>query len=70
MIYRHILVAFLAFSFLACSSSDSETSKEKSTETSNEWELQVLDSIQVDYLGSVDGGEFRNGRGVILNRIV
>lgn len=67
MIYRHILVAFLAFSFLACSSSDSETSKEESSETSNEWELQVLDSIQVDYLGNISTGDFRDGIGLIYD---
>ncbi len=34
---------------------------------SNEWELVILDSIQVDYLGSVGGGDFRNGIGVFFN---
>jgi len=28
---------------------------------SNEWELVILDSIQIEYLGSVGGGGFRNG---------
>jgi hypothetical protein len=42
-----------------------ESSQEKSI--SNEWELVILDSIQVDYLGSVNGGEFRNGKGVIFD---
>ncbi|SFT99144.1 hypothetical protein SAMN04489724_3227 [Algoriphagus locisalis] len=49
----------------ACSSPKSES--EKQTKTSNEWELQIVDSIQVDYLGSVDGGEFRNGKGVVFD---
>lgn len=62
---RHFLATFLALSFLACSSS--EKSEEVAPEASNEWELQVLDSIQVDYLGSVDGGEFRNGKGVVFD---
>ena len=63
MIYRHILIALLAFSFLACSSS--EKSEETSSETSNEWELQVLDSIQVDYLADVREGTFNDGIGII-----
>ncbi|MEB2778236.1 hypothetical protein SYJ56_23195 [Algoriphagus sp. D3-2-R+10] len=65
MNYRHCLIAIFAFSFIACSSS--ENSKEASSEVSNEWELQIVDSIQVDYLGSVRGGEFRNGKGVIFD---
>ncbi|WP_339681203.1 hypothetical protein [Cyclobacterium marinum] len=34
---------------------------------STEWELIILDSIQVDYLGTVDGGDFRQGKGVFYN---
>jgi len=62
-IYLLFLVATIGF--FACTSSD-KTAK-STVENSNEWELQILDSIQVDYLGSAHGGEFRNGKGVIFN---
>ncbi|MCL6259730.1 hypothetical protein M3O96_11565 [Aquiflexum sp. TKW24L] len=57
------VLLLLFFSLIACSpkeSSDFET-------FSNEWELVILDSIQVDYLGTVGGGDFRNGKGVFFN---
>ena len=54
-----ILLAF------ACSSPKNKT--ENQSNSSNEWEMQILDSIQVDYLGTVDGGDYRNGVGVIFN---
>ncbi|SFB54976.1 hypothetical protein [Algoriphagus aquimarinus] len=65
MRYRHFLTTFLACSFLACSSS--EKSKEESSETSNEWDLQVLDSIQVDFLGNISTGDFRDGIGLLYD---
>lgn len=49
---------------LACSPSEKNASIASG---SNEWELVILDSIQVDYLGTVDGGDFRNGKGVFFN---
>ena len=39
---------------------------DSSTQT-YEWELVILDSIQVDYLGRVDGLEFKDGKGVLFN---
>lgn len=63
MIYRHILSAFLAYSFLACS--PSKKSEKATTSTSNEWELQIVDSIQVDYLADVREGIFNDGIGII-----
>jgi len=42
-----------------------ESSQEKSI--SNEWELVILDSIQVDYLGTVGGADFKNGIGVLYD---
>ncbi|MCH6200391.1 hypothetical protein MMU07_12445 [Aquiflexum sp. LQ15W] len=57
------VLLLLFFSLIACSpkeSSDLET-------FSNEWELVILDSIHVDYLGNVSGGDFRNGNGVFFN---
>ncbi|WP_425636074.1 hypothetical protein ACPUEN_11805 [Algoriphagus yeomjeoni] len=54
-----ILLAF------ACSTQKNDS--ENQSTTSNEWELQIVDSIQVDYLGTVDGGDFKNNEGVIFN---
>jgi hypothetical protein len=51
-----------AFLLGACSNSKENVSSESMV-----WELQVLDSIQVDYLGRVDGAEFKNGKGIIFN---
>ncbi len=65
MKYIQFLAVGAIASFFACSSS--ENTKEEVSAGSNEWELQILDSIQVDYLGSVNGGEFRNGKGVIFD---
>jgi hypothetical protein len=63
MKFKFIATVILSISQLACSK------KEVSNlETfSNEWELVILDSIQVDFLGGVGGGDFRNGKGVFFN---
>lgn len=53
----------LAFCFLVFSCSK----KTDSNVISNEWELMIEDSIQVDYLGIVHGAEFRDGKGIIFN---
>lgn len=53
----------LAFCFLVFSCSE----KTDSNVISNEWELMIEDSIQVDYLGIVHGAEFRDGKGIIFN---
>lgn len=63
MICRHILTAFLGFSLVACSSS--EKSEGGSSQASNVWELQIVDSIQVDYLADVREGTFNDGIGII-----
>ncbi|WP_339925179.1 hypothetical protein [uncultured Cyclobacterium sp.] len=63
MRFTFLAIIILFVSQIACSEkkvSDVEA-------FSNEWELLILDSIQVDYLGTVDGGDFRNGKGVIYN---
>lgn len=41
--------------------------KNETNSNTNEWELVIEDSIQVDYLGEVHGGEFRDGKGIIFN---
>lgn len=51
---------FLAF---ACSSPKNESENQLST--SNEWELQIVDSIQVDYLADIREGIFNDGIGII-----
>jgi hypothetical protein len=65
MNFRNYLNIFFIICFLACSSK--KNTEELSSQTSNEWELQVLDSIKVDYLGTVGGGDFHNGTGVIFD---
>lgn len=57
------LVPFLAFFLLGFSCSE----KTDSSSNSNEWELVIEDSIQVDYLGTVHGAEFNDGKGIIFN---
>jgi hypothetical protein len=55
-------VLITAFFVWGCGSSE-----ESISEGSNEWELVIEDSIQVDYLGTVHGAEFNNGKGIIFN---
>jgi len=53
--FKFLATVILSISKIACSKkemSDLEI-------FSNEWELVILDSIQVDYLGRVGGGDFR-----------
>ncbi|MBN3584500.1 hypothetical protein JYB64_19065 [Algoriphagus aestuarii] len=64
MNYNHIFNLAIILTVFSCSA---PTNKETKSISSNEWELEVLDSIQVDYLGTVDGGDFHNGTGVIFN---
>ncbi|MGX7836049.1 hypothetical protein ACWKSR_12935, partial [Campylobacter fetus subsp. venerealis] len=61
IIYFLTLVA--ATFFFACSSADKTDSN--SSQASNEWELQILDSIQVDYLGRIWDANFKNGFGYL-----
>ena len=60
---KHFRLEFLCFLILVFSCSE----KPESNVQSNEWELVIEDSIQVDYLGRVDGLEFNNGKGVLFN---
>jgi hypothetical protein len=60
---RNLLILIL-LSVYACTP---ETKTSNSNSDSNEWELVILDSIQVDYLGTVGGGDFRNGKGIFYN---
>lgn len=60
---RIILLSILVFLY-ACSERGKDS---KNRVDSNEWELVILDSIKVDYLGTVNGGDFRNGKGVFFN---
>ena len=54
-----ILLAF------ACTSPKKES--ENQSINSSEWELLVLDSIQVNYLGNISTGDFRDGKGLIYD---
>ncbi|SFT99153.1 hypothetical protein SAMN04489724_3228 [Algoriphagus locisalis] len=60
---NYALITFIIILASACSSPKSES--EKQTTTSNEWELQIVDSIQVDYLADVREGIFNDGVGII-----
>jgi len=60
------IVAIVLICFTVCSCSKQERDSQNKAD-SNEWELVILDSIQVDYLGNIDGGDFRNGMGVFFN---
>ena len=51
MIRKYLLLGFLV-SLFSCTSS--ETKNENTEGLSNEWELLILDSIQVDYLGDIN----------------
>jgi hypothetical protein len=62
---KELFLLIIPFVLVFACGENKESSQEKSI--SNEWELVILDSIQVDYLGSVNGGEFRNGKGVIFD---
>lgn len=55
------LVPFLAFCLLGFSCSE----KTDSSSNSNEWELVIEDSIQVDFMGEIWMGTFENGKGIV-----
>lgn len=64
MIKTRIIILLIGALICACSVQEKDS---QNIADSNEWELVILDSIQVDYLGSVSGGDFRNGKGVFFN---
>jgi hypothetical protein len=59
-----VAIVLICVTIFSCSKQEKDT---QNKEDSNEWELLILDSIQVDYLGNIDGGDFRNGMGVFFN---
>jgi len=63
MNYRLLLFFAAITFFLACSSS--ENTEEEVSTGSNEWELQIMDSIQVEYLGRIWDANFKNGLGYL-----
>ncbi|MBR9775563.1 MAG: hypothetical protein GYB55_11305 [Cytophagales bacterium] len=63
MRFKYLAIFILSISQIACSEKKMSDLEPFSTE----WELIILDSIQVDYLGTVDGGDFRQGKGVFYN---
>ncbi|WP_192346482.1 hypothetical protein [Algoriphagus sp. Y33] len=65
MKYGHFFFTIATASIFACSSS--ENTEEEASEFSNEWELQIVDSIQVDYLADIVEGTFNKGVGIIKN---
>lgn len=57
-----VSIFLLSFLFFGCNQE-----KNSINEQSNTWELEILDSIQVDYLGTADGGNFYKNQGIIFN---
>ncbi|WP_111671430.1 NHL repeat-containing protein [Algoriphagus litoralis] len=53
-------VLIAAFFVWGCGSSN-----ETSSDDSNEWELVIEDSIQVDFMGEIWMGTFENGKGIV-----
>lgn len=59
-----ILILLLVAVFFACSEKQENTGK---SSDSGEWELVILDSIQVDILGEISTGDFRDKVGVLYD---
>jgi len=59
---KYLFLSFLIALSFSCSEQKPDSFEE---EFSNEWELVILDSIQVDYLADVRDGIFNNGIGLI-----
>ncbi len=57
----------IAASLFLISCSESSSDQENESNSFQNWELVIVDSIQVDYLGTVDGAEFNEGKGIIFN---
>lgn len=64
MIKFGIVILLIGALIFGCSEREKES---QNIADSNEWELVILDSIQVDYLGTVSGGDFRNEKGVLFS---
>ncbi|SEF78227.1 NHL repeat-containing protein [Algoriphagus boritolerans] len=58
---KNQILSLLAFCFLFFSCSE----KSESNSVSNEWELVIEDSIQVDFMGEIWMGTYENGKGII-----
>jgi hypothetical protein len=63
MRFNILLFSILLGLLAACGKNENQELKNQS----NIWDLEIIDSIQVDYLGSVEGLEFKNGKGVLFN---
>ncbi|WP_075350573.1 NHL repeat-containing protein [Algoriphagus marinus] len=57
-----LLLVVLAFILFSCGEADKSS---LAKEDSNEWELVILDSIQVDYLGKIWDANFQDGFGYL-----
>lgn len=58
----YLILIVLSFILYSCNQES-----EKLNSLSNEWELVIEDSIQVDFMGQADGLEFKDGKGVLFN---
>ncbi|PZX50201.1 hypothetical protein [Algoriphagus chordae] len=62
---KYILLLALAAITLYSACSAPKSNPENQSINSNEWELQIVDSIQVDYLADIREGIFNDGVGII-----
>ncbi len=61
---NYLSILILAVCIFASCTESTDTVDELTDQT---WELVILDSIQVDYLGEVSTGDFRDGIGVLFD---
>jgi hypothetical protein len=62
---KGLFLLIIPFVLVFACGKNKESSQEKSIST--EWELVILDSIQLDHLGTVGGADFKNGIGVLYD---
>ncbi|MHA7130991.1 hypothetical protein [Algoriphagus namhaensis] len=61
---QNLLIGAFTLLLLSCGKTTEENREKLS---SNEWELVILDSIQVDILGDISTGDFQNGVGLLFD---
>ena len=62
---QYFIFSLLTLGVIACSAP--QNNSEMPSESFHEWELQILDSIQVDYLGNISTGDFSGGLGLLYD---
>lgn len=64
MKYKSLLLSLIWLTIFSCSAPRTD-SKVTTSQVSKEWELQIVDSIQVDYMGRIWESNFKNGFGYL-----